>query len=225
MRNAIKIDDTTVVTIDNSGCVGEKELDVVQVSNEVTAYYSARVALLEQWCAGAEPTNVFLSNFTGDAAWDDYEKGIQIAFDEIGIAKPAINGSTESNFNSLQSGISLMLIGKVQYEVSTADLQWFVIGKPLVGQAVIEEAGNVAKLKEIYNLLKLEIAKKIWPVGSKGILAELERILPGRKFDCSLDLKKTSGPATAVIVGIPKERLGEFEQQITTCYEMIRLYK
>ena len=225
MRNAIRIDDTTVITIDNSGCIGEKELDIVHVSNELTAYYSARVALLEQLCAGAEPTHILLSNFTGDNAWGDYEKGIKKAFDEIGIALPAINGSTESNFNTLQSGISLMLIGKVQYEMADTNLEWFVIGKPLVGQEVIEEANHVAKLKELYNLLKLKIAKQIWPVGSKGILAELERIFPEGKFDCSLDLKKTSGPATSVIVGVPKMRLEEFERQITTCYEPIRFLK
>ena len=224
MRNAVKIDASTVITVDNSGCIGEKALDAVHVPNELTAYYSARVVLLEQWCAGAEPTNIFLSNFTGEVAWKDYIKGIEKAFDEIGLAVPPINGSTESNFNSLQSGISLVVVGKVQYEISKENLQWFVIGKPLVGQEVIEETQHVAKLNELYNLVKLKIVKQIWPVGSKGILAELERILPGGKFECSLDLEKTSGPATAVIVGIPQMELGKFEKQITTCYEPIRVF-
>lgn len=224
MRNAIKIDDTTVVTIDNSGCIGEKELDIVHASNEITAYYTARVALLEQWCAGAEPSNIFISNFTGDQAWEDYKKGIQKAFDEIGIAMPAMNGSSESNFNSLQSGISLMVVGKICYEFSKEKLQWFVVGKPLVGQEVIHEAQNVAKLNEIYNLFRLKIANQIWPVGSKGILAELERIFPCRKFECSLHLDKSSGPATSVIVGVQEENITEFKKQVTTCYEQIRIF-
>jgi len=224
MRNAIKIDEATVVTVDNSGCIGEKELDAVHVSNELTAYFSARVALLEQWCAGAEPTNIFLSNFSGDAAWKGYEKGIQDAFTEIGIPAPAINGSTESNFQSLQSGISLMMVGKVQYEISREHLQWFVVGKPLVGEEVIQESQHVAKLAELYNLVQFKIAKQIWPVGSRGIRNELERLFPGRKFECPLNVEKTSGPATAVIVGIATEKLEEFKKQITTIYESIRIY-
>lgn len=223
MRNAIKIDETTVVTIDNSGCIGEKELDAVHVSNELTAYFSARVALLEQWCAGAEPSNIFISNFTGDEAWKSYVKGIELAFDEIGLAMPTVHGSTESNFMSLQSGISVMFVGKVQYEISKENLQWFVVGKPLVGQEVIDESQHVAKLKEIYNLIQLKIAKQIWPVGSKGILNELERIFPGRQFECSLDTKKTSGPATAVIVGLSHERIEAFTNQITTICEPIKI--
>ena len=221
MRNAIKIDDTTVVTIDNSGCIGEKELDFVHASNELTAYYTARVAILEQWCAGAVPANIILSNFTGNQAWADYEKGIQIAFDEIGLAMPAINGSSESNFDSLQSGISLMIIGKLQFEMTKENLHWFVVGKPLVGQEVIHESQHIAKLDEIYKLFRLKIANQIWPVGSKGILAELEEIFPGHKFECSLDLHKSSGPATSVIVGVQKENINEFKKQVTTCYEHI----
>jgi len=223
MRNARKIDENTVITVDNSGCIGEKELDVVQVANSLTAYFSTRVVLLEQWCAGAEPTHVFVSNFTGEHAWADYEKGIKRAFDEIGLAMPTISGSTESNFSSLQSGISLMLIGKVQFQPTKENLLWYVIGKPLVGHEVIQEAQSVAKLNEIYNLFKLKIANQIWPVGSKGILSELKRILPGRQFDCSLDLYTSGGPATSVIVGIPPQNLKQFQQQISTPYEEIQI--
>lgn len=224
MRNAIKIDDSSVVTIDNSGCIGEKELDEVHVSNELTAYYSMRVSLFEQWCAGAEPTNIFVSNFTGDAAWVDYCKGIRLAFDEIGVAMPAINGSSESNFKSLQSGISLMIIGKVKFETCKEDLQWFVVGKPLVGKEVLLESQHVVKLKEIYDLIQLKIAKQVWPVGSKGILAELESMFPCRKFECPLDMHKSSGPATSVIVGIPVDKIDEFNNQLTTDFHPIKIY-
>ncbi len=221
MRNATKIDETTIVTIDNSGCIGEKELDAVHVSNELAAYYTARVALIEQWCAGAEPTHIFLSNFTGDEAWKDYEKGIQQAFTEIGVPVPTIKGSTESNFKALQSGISLMMIGKVIYEVSKENLHWYVVGKPLVGEEVITESQHVAQLKELYDLVRLKIADQIWPVGSKGILSELNSLFPGSEVECALDVEKTSGPATAVIVGVSKDKMESFKNQISTCFEPI----
>ncbi|HWK24256.1 MAG TPA: hypothetical protein VNS08_14600 [Ureibacillus sp.] len=223
MRNAVRIDESTVVTMDNSGCIGEKELDAVHVPNELAAYYTARVALLEQWCAGAEPTQLFLANFTGDEAWSAYEKGIQEAFTDIGVPMPELKGSTESNFKSLQSGISLMMIGKVQYEITKENLHWFVVGKPLVGEEVIVQSQHVAKLNEIHNIIRLDIAKQVWPVGSKGILLELQRIFPGAEFECSIDMEKTSGPATAVIVGVPEEELNDFKSQITTIIEPIKI--
>lgn len=222
MRNAIKIDDNTVVTVDNSGCIGEKEFDVVQASNSLTAYYTARVAILEQWCAGAKPTHIFLSNFTSEAAWKDYVEGIQQVFDEIGESLPPIKGSTESNFAALQSALSIMMIGKVEFTVNRdADYMWFVVGKPLVGQEVVEQGQHVAKLKELYQLLKLGIAKQLWPVGSKGIAAECDRIFEGRRYYCPLPLEKTSGPSTSVIVAIEKEQMPTFKEIITVPFEVI----
>ena len=221
MRNATIINENTVVTIDNSGCIGEKELDAVQVSNEITAYYSARVALLEQWCAGAHPTHIFMANFTSEEAWQDYVNGIKRTFDEIGAQLPLISGSTESNFQSLQSGISITMIGNMQFDGDVRNCHWYIIGKPLVGVEVIEQQHNVAKLKELYDLLKQGIAKKVWPVGSKGIGFELQRIFEHGKYHCSLPLNKTSGPATAVIVAIAEEKVHMFEKMITTSYENI----
>ena len=43
MRNATLIDQQYVVTVDNAGCIGEKEQDVVKASNELTSYYCTRV--------------------------------------------------------------------------------------------------------------------------------------------------------------------------------------
>lgn len=221
MRNAELIDNRYVVTIDNSGCIGEKEADYVQVSNEITAYYTARVGLLEQWCAGSHPTHLFLSNFTGDEAWEAYEKGIKWLFDEIGETMPKLSGSTESNFEALQSGISLMMVGKIVRQVSDEPFEWFIIGKPLVGQEVIDFPEDVAKLNEIYSLIKLGIIQKVWPVGSKGIGAEFERLFNGLQVECSIPIDKSSGPATCVIVAVKKEDVPKLKEHITTLLERI----
>lgn len=215
MRNAVLIAQQYVVTIDNSGCIGEKELDVVKVPNELAAYYSARVGLLEQWCAGSHPTHLFMSNFTGDAAWQDYEKGIAKAFEEIGEKMPPLAGSTESNFQSLQSGVSIMMIGKIIRETTDELCQWFVLGTPLVGQEVIEQQENVVKLSEIYFLLRLGILQRIWPVGSKGIGAELARLFNGFQVECSLPLEQSAGPASCVIVAVNKENVEQLKENIT----------
>ena len=51
MRNAIDIGNGFIVTTDNSGGIGEKPGDIVAVPDRVTAYFAARVALLEQWAS------------------------------------------------------------------------------------------------------------------------------------------------------------------------------
>ncbi|MGE7667436.1 hypothetical protein ACQKMN_17185 [Ureibacillus composti] len=223
MRNAIKFDQNLVVTIDNAGCIGEKAQDFVKASNELTAYYTARVGLLEQWCAGAHPVNLFLSNFTGDEAWADYEKGISKVFEEIGEKIPPLKGSTESNFESLQSGLSLMMIGKKTFEMNEENCQWYVIGLPLVGKEVVEQPQNVAKLNELLLLIRMSVIKKIWPVGSKGISAECARLFPRSSIQCDLPLDKTSGPSTAVIVGVDKDQIELFKEKISTPIHQIKL--
>lgn len=223
MRNAVLIDNQYVVTVDNAGCIGEKERDCVKVSNEITAYYTARVGLLEQWCAGSHPTHLFLSNFTGDAAWTAYEKGIEKAFIEIGEKMPKLSGSTESNFPTLQSGISLMMVGKIVHEVSEDACEWFVIGKPLVGQEVIDHEEDVVKLKELYLLIKLGIIKTIWPVGSKGLGVEFKRLFKNAEVDCSLPLQKSSGPATCVIAAVKKEDISQLKDYITSPIEQLNI--
>lgn len=216
MRNAKKIQGDLVVTIDNAGCIGEKEHDIVKASNETTAYYTARVAILEQWCAGAQPIQLFLSNFTSEAAWEEYERGIARVFSEIGEKMPPLMGTTESNFKSLQSGMTLIVIGKQVIEHLPENCQWFVVGEPLLGNEVIEQPNSVAKLNELLLLLKMGVIKQIWPTGSKGIGAECEKLFKGKQIECSLPLDKTGGPSTAVIVGVDKEQVKIFEEKITT---------
>lgn len=223
MRNAVLIDNHYVVTVDNSGCIGEKPLDKVSVSNETAAYYTARVGLLEQWCAGSHPTHLFLSNFTDDDAWEDYERGIAKAFEEIGEKMPPISGSTESNFKALQSGLSLMMLGKIVQEISEESCDWFVIGKPLVGQEVIDEPENVVKLSEVHLLIKLGIAKRIWPVGSKGIGAEFEKLFKGFQVECNLPLDQSAGPSTCVIVAVKKEDVSQLKENVTSPIEQIKI--
>ncbi|MEC1179984.1 hypothetical protein P9B03_15900 [Metasolibacillus meyeri] len=201
MRNAVQIDELTILTIDNSGCIGEKEADAVKVPNEVVAYFAARVALLEQWCAGAEPSHLVLANFTGDDAWADYVRGCQRQFDEIGKALPPITGSTESNFSALQSGLSLTMVGKKCFEPTIVNCHYFVIGRPLVGQQVLEHIHDVANLHELYLLWQTGVIQALWPCGSKGIGAEIVAFTR-QQLGCELNMTASAGPATAVLVAV-----------------------
>ncbi|MHC8514423.1 hypothetical protein [Sporosarcina sp. ITBMC105] len=116
MRNALHLVDGLIVTTDNSGGIGEKAEDVVNVPDEVTAYFATRVALLEQWAANAEPLAVLLHNFSGPASWKAYVNGVTQLFTDANCPVPTISGSTETNMELLQSAMAVTIIGKRKAE-------------------------------------------------------------------------------------------------------------
>lgn len=209
MRNAIEIAHNLILTIDNAACLGEKEADVVTCANEVVSYFTTRTALFEQLCAGALPDVLTLANFTGDSAWDAYMKGIAQAFNEIGLELPKIVGSTESNFQSLQSAFSISLIGKRHIPVTIDCPYWYVVGVPLVGNAVLLNKEKCAPLGWLYEQLKSGVISYLHPVGSSGLQKEFKRLFK-TEATVSLTTDISSGPATAVIVGSQYSELKGF---------------
>lgn len=205
MRNAIKLPSDLVLTTDNSAAIGEKSNDLVCVDDEVVAYFAARVTLLEQWAAKAQPISIIVHNFSGDKSWDKYMTGIQKVFEEIGLQCPPITGSTESNMETLQSALAVTMIGEPKVSVKQ-EVTWFVYGKPCVGDEVLEESGAIADLNKIYEAMKQGLVHDVWPVGSSGIAAECNRL----RLICCLegwDIEKSAGPATSVLLGIGKDQI------------------
>lgn len=220
MRNAIEINDC-IITIDNSGCIGSKELDAVQVPDDNTAYFTARTAILEQLCAGAVPIQLLMANFSGDAVWASYEQGFQQAFDEMKLAMPPLTGSSESNFQALQSAISLTIIGKKQFQRSIEGCAYFVVGEPLVGNDVIANPEKIAKLFELYEGLTTGIIEAIWPTGSKGIAKEIERFI-GQGYTSDINLHTSAGPSCSVLVAVKPQQIETFKKNISAPIHEIR---
>ncbi|WP_255264082.1 ATP-binding protein [Peribacillus butanolivorans] len=147
-----------VVSCDNSGGIGLKEKDLVQVPYEVVGYFSFRVAVMECLAAGGSPMTVVLHNFCGDEAWEALKIGVMKGMDEIGLDL-SITGSTESNMPLLQSALGLMVIGKRRNErVMKPILQreMALIGRPLVGEEVMKQQEWIAPLSLYKSLCELE---------------------------------------------------------------------
>ncbi|MFS0690506.1 hypothetical protein AB1K89_14825 [Sporosarcina sp. 179-K 8C2 HS] len=204
MRNAIALGDGFVVTTDNSGGIGEKPRDVVEVPDRVTAYFAARVALLEQWAAYADPVSVLIHNFSGEVSWSPYVAGVEEVFRESNLEMPKITGSTETNMELLQSAVAVTMIGKQRLVEEIGDLEWYVFGTPLVGNEVLERRDEIASLRLIKEAIGNDIVKQLWPVGSKGILAEYRRFTGDShiEIEVDVDIHSSAGPSTAVLIGI-----------------------
>lgn len=196
MRHAVSLGGGLWMGMDNSAGIGEKPQDVIHAPNELVAYMAARVALLELWCTGAEPHSILLTNFTGELVWKDYEKGIQQVFDEIETPLPPLAGSTESNIETLQSGLAVQLIGRITHDIDACG-DWYLIGTPLVGSAVLDRADEVVSLGELQKALKSGVISYVHPCGSGGVAKELERL----GIAVTVEVPEGSaGPSTCVLV-------------------------
>lgn len=219
MRDIISIpltsEESLIIASDNSGGIGIKPADHVQVSYETVAYYSFRVAAMECMAAGGVPFSVVLHNFCGDHSWSELIKGIQKGLIELNLVDVPITGSTESNFHLQQSALGLVVLGKKQLfkksqKPFSNDLMFAVIGSPLVGNEVIIHADQVVPLS-VYREVSALDEVIVWPVGSKGILYEFNQMFTDKDFSkemlrTNLDILKSSGPATCFIIAFEQDQ-------------------
>ncbi|MEQ2528697.1 AIR synthase related protein [Bacillaceae bacterium CLA-AA-H227] len=215
MRDALVIpiseQESLVISSDNSGGVGMKEQDVVKASYDTVSYFSFRVAMMECLAAGAKPLAVVIQNFCGEPEWNELVAGVQKGLKELGLEQIQITGSTESNFPFVQSAMGLNVIGKKSNRDRVIDSSAVaLIGLPLVGHEVLEQADEVAPLSLFYQL-SLHEDVLLWPVGSKGVGHELQRLnLVIESYE--IDFDKSGGPATSFLIMYPKES----EKEIAT---------
>ncbi|GIN63498.1 hypothetical protein J27TS8_34910 [Robertmurraya siralis] len=212
MRNALVIpigeQDSLVITTDNSGGIGMKGHDLVKVAYDIVGYFSFRVAVMECLAAGAKPFAVAIHNFCGEDEWEELVVGVEKGLSELGIRDIQITGSTESNFPLMQSAVGLNVIGMAtEINRLPESSEVALIGLPLVGNEVMEFADQVAPLSLFYQL-SLREDVTVWPIGSKGIAYELEKLNFVKTSD-GIDFFKSGGPATSFLLMYPKEKESE----------------
>lgn len=210
-------EESIVIASDNSGAIGLKESDEVKVPYEMVSYYSFRVAVMECLAAGGAPFAVTLQNFCGDETWGALTAGVEKGLGELDLTEVPITGSTESNFPLSQSAIGMSVLGKKKNHSPMSMLTYSeelcvaIIGTPLVGNELIERESEVVPLSLFKEICGIEDVT-ILPVGSKGILCELNGLFENRRFSnfhTSLDLHKSSGPSTCFIAVYPYEKRDE----------------
>ncbi|EIJ79892.1 hypothetical protein PB1_05992 [Bacillus methanolicus PB1] len=210
----INENESLVIAADNSGGIGMKDSDHVKVSYDILSYYSFRVAVMECMAAGANPVSVAMQNFCGDDAWPLLKSGVERGLNELGINGISITGSTESNFSLLQSALGMVVVGRKERDHYPAwlmrEVDVAVIGFPLVGEEVVDYQERIAPLSLFKWFCEQEEVEAVFPVGSRGIMYELQQLFHGRQIEekqvsCRLDLLKSSGPATCFLVAFRPE--------------------
>lgn len=221
-------DKNLVVANDSSGSIGSKENDALKVDPEVVGFHAAQVALMEIIAYGAKPTLVINNlcvemNPTGKRIID----GVVEAMETINMdTEQCLNGSTEENFVSTMTGIGITVLGvtdelQIPINKSTKRDLIVVLGLPLVGQEIIDAGENeVMNAALLGKVRALPYIKEILPVGSTGIRNELKNIERDAKsraliFKTDLDLEKSSGPSTSVLVSLKEKDSHKLFEDIT----------
>jgi len=213
-----------VVGSTSSGAVGPKSMDKVKVEGRTLGKFLARVALMDVAATGAFP--LLLSVTLGvekDPTGREILEGIKREASVIGLEpNQVIMENTEDNFETIQTGVGLTVIGFANEEelrlgkTRPGDLL-VAIGKPKVGEEVIlaEARSEIADLKNVTWLSQKKFVHDIKPVGTFGIAYEANAMAfaVGRQLKLAekvlVDLDKSAGPATVVLITMDPEKYDE----------------
>lgn len=228
-------DEGILIACDSCSGVGIKERDFVKVLPEVVGYYTAQVALIEILALKAQPFAI-INNLAVemDKTGKEIIKGIEKALVAADLKdKVVITGSTEENFPTVQTSVGITVLGKVNRRRWTLPKSGkgdfiAVVGIPKVGEEVIMDFGQETMLMGRYkNLLQNPFINEILPIGSKGILYELEVLAHSNNlaFELSerinLDLKKSAGPATCALITFKERNIYEVSKDISLPFNII----
>ena len=209
-----------VVACDSLGAIGSKEKDIVKVPAYVVGRIISRVPILEVLASGALPFSI-INTLTVEMNPTGAEiiSGIADEIRDLDLdSAKLINGSTEDNVPTVQTGVGITVLGRLLNEsnkLGTSKLgdKLFVIGLPKVGDEVFLDDPETMDIKTMLSLLTMEDVHEILPVGSKGIQYEAELLTGG--VNCTveynkrleLDINKSGGPASCVIISVKSDSL------------------
>ncbi|NLP37358.1 MAG: hypothetical protein GX357_06875 [Firmicutes bacterium] len=211
-----------VIACDSLGAIGPKEADVVATDGKVVGRCTVRVPLLEVMAAGAVPLAIVNAlSVEMDPTGKEILQGIREELAISGLKDVNITGSTEENMQTVQTGVGITVVG--QAKASTLRLgkarpgdTVYCIGQPKVGTEVL--SGAVPDVPLLKKLLTRDWIHEILPVGSKGVLYEAEQLAAtaGCTFhlaaDAGLDVHKSAGPATSLLIATEKKAKNRLQE-------------
>jgi len=211
-----------VVGSTSSGAVGPKSMDKVKVTGAMLGKFLGRVALMDVIATGAFPLSLSVTlGVEKEPTGNSILEGIRREARSIGLdPNQVVMEKTEDNFETNQTGAGLTVVGFANEEelrlgkTCPGDLI-VAIGKPKVGDEVIsaEAKGEIADLKNVTQLSQKKYVHDISPVGDFGIANEARMMAysVGRQLKLAevqgLDISKSAGPATVILVTLNKEKL------------------
>jgi hypothetical protein len=201
-----------VIACDSCGAIGSKDLDIVKVSPYIVGRLTARVALMEVISVGAVPKTlaVTISNEPYPTG-EEIINGVNDEVKSMSLGVLPIAVSTEKNMETRQTAIGVTVIGLCEREnlrisMSKPGSLLYCLGIPKVGNEIKDvDDVDIVQGNYVRELLKIKGIHDIVPVGSGGILKEIEALCSNVncKFifepEREIDVIKSAGPSTCLI--------------------------
>src|SRR5690625_7470259 len=109
---------------------------------------------------GAKQCSNILHNYNDQIVKNELIEGINLELAEVNLKNIPITGSTETNFALNQSALGLVVLGKKKIQMekkfNPEIAKLAVIGKPLVGQELLDDKLSVAPLSLYKKLATLQ---------------------------------------------------------------------
>jgi len=220
-----------MIAVDSDGGIGPLEHDTVQCSAYQLGRFAMRVPLLELLASGARPLAAFdMLTVPMQPHGTEIIRGIRDELHLAGLGRDfPLSGSTEDNVPTTMTGIGTTVIGLVHETdlrpgTSQAGDAIICIGVPKSGPedkvTLIDK--TILQQKEFRKVLQIEGIHDILPVGSRGVAYEAGELarLAGLELDLAdahaINIKKSAGPATCVLVSCTNTAINQIRQQILT---------
>lgn len=223
-----------VIACDSSGAIGDKENDIIKTRPEIVGYFGAQVSMMELLSFGARPISVIDTlSVEMYPTGERIIKGIKKALEPLNSnIDNIITGSTEENFPVSVTAMGITVLGilekdKFVYPKTEEEDIAVVVGVPKLGNEILENPKDIMNIKYLIDLKDKKYIKEILPVGSKGILNELNQMGKTNKLnfllekEISIDLYKSAGPSTCAIVSLNKNDLERLQGDIDLPVETI----
>ncbi len=211
-------DYSLIVSCDSDGGIGGKKDDVVRVEPWIVGYFGARVPMMEILAVGGKP--ILLINTLAvemEPSGKEIISGIRRLCREAGFPDLPLNGSTEENVPTRQTGIGVTILaftvndGFPPGSSQPGDVV-AVAGVPKSGPTydVRPNDPEILSLKALAALRHTSKVRDILPVGSRGIACESRELArsAGLKFHEApndADLNRSAGPSTCVVFSAANE--------------------
>lgn len=218
-----------IIAVDSDGGIGPMPNDTVFCPAFELGRFAMRVPLLEILCSGATPLAAFdLLTMKMEPVGAEILKGIRTELQAAGLpANFPLSGSTEDNVPTTMTGVGTVVLGLVRQPdfkpgmAKAGDLV-LCIGKPKSAPEDTVRHGDpeIINYRDVLTLRQLAGVHDLLPVGSHGVAYEAEQLAHSaglvfqREVNPGIDLRKSGGPSTCVLVACQPDSLSKIEQQI-----------
>jgi hypothetical protein len=201
-----------VTACDSCGGVGLKKNDIVKVPPYISGRFTARVAIMEVLSINAIPKTISIAICNEPSpTGNEIISGVVEELKAANLDSIPMTISTEKNIETSQTALGITVVGicnneNIRAAKSKAGDYIYSLGVPKVGNELNGfEDTDIVQINHIMKLLKLKGVSDIVPIGSKGILKEIEMLCKniGCKFiyepESYIDVHKSAGPSTCLI--------------------------